>query len=195
MCLRKTDISLKTKEHSGSGHAKASPSGSVHKTPFTSGSFYFILLCEFALFPISGVRFRTSGKRRKSSLSLRYSLGPCVPPKTGHALHAPLSLCVMETPCASVPLLYNICTATFCAVLSQSLLLVFDALLVVGWLCSECAEKINMRGEDRSQVSLKFTHEHVSHSSNSFRASTPSRNPLTPQAWVLIHPRSPKHRC
>ena len=104
MCLRKTDISLKTKEHSGSGHAKASPSGSVHKTPFTSGSFYFILLCEFALFPISGIRFRTSGKRRKSSLSLRYSLGPCVPPKTGHALHAPLSLCVMETPCETLSL-------------------------------------------------------------------------------------------
>ena len=69
MCLRKTDISLKNKEHSGSGHAKASPSGSVHKTPFTSKSFYFILLREFALFPISGIRFRTSGKRRTSSFS------------------------------------------------------------------------------------------------------------------------------
>ena len=84
----KQKLPLKNKEHSGSGAAKASPSGSVHKTPFTSKSFTFILLRKFALFPISGIRFRTSGKRRKSSLSLRYSFGPCVPPKTGHALHA-----------------------------------------------------------------------------------------------------------
>ena len=159
MCLRKKDISLKTKEHSGSGHAKGCfylrlfvpfmrPSGSIDKTPFTSKSF---LICEFALFPISGTRFRTSGKRRKSSSSLRFSFSPCVPPKTGHALHAPLSLCVIRN---SVRLLSLLRT-------TSALQLVFGALLVVGWLCSERAVKINTRGEDHSQVSLKFTHENV----------------------------------
>ena len=100
MCLRKTDVALKNKEHSGSGHAKASPSGSVHKTPFTSESF--ILLREFALFPISGIRFRTSGKRRKSSFSLRVSV-PCVTQKQGtHFMrHSRVVFCPLGRLCSN----------------------------------------------------------------------------------------------
>ena len=68
MCLRKMDISKKNKEHSGSGHAQASPSGSVHKTPLTSGSFYFILLREFALF-----QFREYGFTHRANVVNRHS--------------------------------------------------------------------------------------------------------------------------
>ena len=112
-------------------------------------------------------RFREYGSAHRANVGNRPSpevqhQSVCATQNKAHTSCASLALCDGNSVRNSVPPLCNICTATFCAVLSQSLLLVFGALLVVGWLCSECAEKINMRGEDRSQVSLKFTHEHVS---------------------------------
>ena len=85
MCLRETDISLTNKEHSGSGHAKASPSGSVHKTPFTSESFYFILLREVALFPISGIQPRSVRATQNRARTSCATLALCSVPWDGSA--------------------------------------------------------------------------------------------------------------
>ena len=57
-----------------------------------------------------------------------------------------------------------------------------------------------------SQVSLNFTHEHVSFIKflQSFNvisnllcpwSDVSGQSPHTPQAWALVHSRSPKHRC
>ena len=116
---------------------------------------------------------------------------------------------VKKTPCTSVPPLYDICTATFCAFLSQSLLLVFGALLA-GWLCSsgvfgprssQHARRRPFSSPLEIHVRTRRIHQ------NSYRASMSSRNwcfpwsgvsgqfPLTRQAWVLVHAPLPKHRC
>ena len=67
MCLQKTDISLKNNDHSGAGHVTGCFCFCLF-VPFTSqNTFHFekLLLREFALFPMSGIRFLWGRRGRR----------------------------------------------------------------------------------------------------------------------------------